>query len=92
MSDVKTKQINVNTLLLSLLGILTGISGWGINETVRDVKHNQEQMWKAIMPRSEVEARIEDTKMTNNRIEAELVEVRTRLTSVEMAVIRLQKQ
>lgn len=92
MSDVKTKQINVNTLLLSLLGILTGISGWGINETVRDVKRNQEQMWKAIMPRAEVEARIEDTKMTNNRIEAELVEVRTRLTSVEMAVIRLQKQ
>ena len=92
MLEAKQKHFNANSVGLILVGILVAISGWGINETVRDVKRNQDKMWDAIMPRTEIESRIEDTKTANNRIEAELVEVRTRLTSVEMSLIRLQKQ
>jgi hypothetical protein len=91
MSENKPKAVNFNSILLLLVNGLILVTGFFAKHELEKVEQSQQQLWQAIMPRHEIEIELASIKSQQNRCDLELVEVRSKLTTLEISVARLQK-
>lgn len=86
----KKMSFNANSVLLALLSLVAGVAGVSINRNVDQVDQNQRRMWEVIMPRTEVESRLETIRAINNRIEAELLNLRDRVNAMDVKLSKIK--
>ena len=92
MSDIKPpKQLNLNSLLLLLVNGLVLVTGWFAKHELEKVEQSQQQLWAAIVPRHEIELELSAIKSQQSRFDLELIELRGKLTVLEISVARTQK-
>lgn len=85
------KTTNRNTWILGTMSAILTVAGWLAAEQLNDIKKGQDKLETAIMPRQEIEVRLKaidsqlvDTKAQNQRNANDLIEIRSRLTVIEM--------
>jgi hypothetical protein len=91
MSESKPKVINFNSILLLLVNCLILTTGYFAKHELEKVEQSQQQLWSAIMPRHEIEVELAGIKAQQSRSDMETVEIRSKLTGLEISVARLQK-
>jgi hypothetical protein len=91
MSESKPKPVNFNSILLFVVNLLIVITGFFAKHELEKVEQSQDKLWAAIMPRHEIEVELAGIKAQQNRCDLELVEIRGRMTTLEISLARLQK-
>jgi len=92
MSDIKPpKQVNLNSLLLLLVNLMIIIIGFFARHSLEKLEVSQEKLWLAIVPRREIELELSGIKSQQTRFDLELIELRGKLTVIEISVARMQK-
>ena len=83
----KKMSFNANSALMVLITLLGGLCTWSINRNIDAI----DRRFDLMMPRTEIEARLEAVRSNNNRIDGELLDVRTRLSAMELDLARIKR-
>lgn len=87
----KPKQVNFNSILLGLVNLMIITIGFFAKHEMEKVEDNQNRLWQAIMPRHEIEVELQAIKAQQNRADAEMIDLRSKLTALEISVAKWQK-
>lgn len=89
--EKRPRQVNFNSLLLLLVNVMILIIGFFAKHELEKIEQSQTQLWAAIVPRREIELEMSAIKSQQARFDLELIELRGKLTLLEINVARFQK-
>jgi hypothetical protein len=87
----KAKQVNFNSLLTTLVVLMVSVIGFFCKHELESIEVNQKALAAIIMPRQEITIELEMIKHDYLRLAAENLDVRTRVSKMEIDLARLQK-
>lgn len=87
--------MNLNTLLITvcngLVVMLVGVVGFSVKHELETIEASQRDLVAQVMPRSEVEVRLQSIGAELNRQAAELLSLRTAQAQLEITMARWMK-
>lgn len=83
--EEKPPQLNFNTALLGFIAVLLAVISFFSKYEFESIKRNQEKVWEVLMPRSEIELKIQEIKTSQESL-------RAKQTEIEITLARMQRK